>query len=114
MVVTSHFNEKQKELLTVQPLSYADTKVNVILGGYQVRELKFVIPTRYATIDLPDDIIEEVVKQRNSVLEAIQANVSNLNENLKSLNQKIYNTVLECTKARKEYLDKVKNVKSKL
>jgi len=112
--LASNLDEKQKELLSVQPLYYVDTVFKVTVDGYIPKQFQFGIPTKYSRIELSETVIEEVVKQRNKVLEAIQANVTSLNENLIRLNQNIYNVALECTTLRKEHLDKMKDINSKL
>lgn len=112
--LTSIMDEKQKELLSIQPVHCIDTVYKVLINGHIPKQLQFTIPAKYARIELPDNIIAEVVKKRDTVLEAIQANVANLNENITVLNENIYNVALECTKTRKEHLDKMKCINSKL
>lgn len=109
-----NISEKQKELLPVQPLYHVDTVFKVTVNGHNPKQFQFGIPTKYSRIDLPNEVIDEVVKQRDKVLEAVQTNVSSLNENIIRLNQNIYNVALECTKIRKEHLDKMKEINSKL
>jgi len=108
------FDEKQKRLLGVRPNHYNNSMVNLIVNGYNAKQIQFIIPTRYSTIELPDAVIQEVIKQRDIILNVIKTNTDSLNEDIARLNANIHGACLEFISERKSHLDKMKEIRSKL
>ena len=106
--------QKQIELLHFKPLRFTDTIFKVEIGGNFYKEFSFSIPTNYPSIELPELVILDVVRKRDKVLEAVQANVNALNENLTQLNQSFYKIALDSIQKRREHLAKMEYVYSRL
>ena len=108
-----HLSPNHKDLLKVQPSYYTGTIYKVQVENHDTH-LQFAIPTLYATVELSDEVVKEVVQKRDEVLAAIQKNVDSINQNLIKFNQSITEATFDFISKRNDHLGKMRNIHSKL
>lgn len=77
-------------------------------------QLRVTVATEYATVNLPDDIIKNVLAKKNEFIEILEKSVEALNKEITLYNGALHNTVLDNIKRRKAELDNQKEILGKL
>jgi hypothetical protein len=108
-----NWNRKQKTLAYYYPTSPHQPQLNIDFIDRET-SIQFLIPTRYARVELPDEVIELAVQDRDKVLNDLETTLSFMNEDIDRFNSKLHQIAVEAIQQKIEEDRRLKTIKSKL